>query len=510
LDEQVVQTGCPRIRVPDRVGVLVDLDRHALLFFHNGHPVGLVNDKQVRARLTPCLTCVNQFEALLDPTPAVPAFPPEWDSNRAQDNIEVSKDRLTALVPIDTESARTIWSTSVYNRGQLYLEMQVELHGRTGWIVYGVGNRNMASGKFATRAQLPYEEYYVIGYTSRGDIINAGAVERRGEEQWCNGDRMGLYIDFAAETYAAYKNGHCVVVGNCPGVGVGVSPMTTLVYGPHSMRLIPLPQVPNPPQRWDGIKCHPEVALSHYDLLATNKASSGYPTIVGTQVLRHGSHYVEFTVEYLPSSSFMLIGVTGGPAHQANERVPSGEFHCWGYASSGEIWAHGARVQGGREDFVTGDTFGMLIDLDAGSLTFFRNGYPVGLYIGLEGPGVADGVRPCCTFGYTNYAIRINPCARVPEGTPRFDMVCKSPDIKVSHDHLTATCTSYLQSHTARGTSGFSTGIVYFEVRINYIKLGGYVALCLGAHDIHANNAVYPVCLHAAEPSCSCLPMSRR
>ena len=57
------------------------------------------------------------------------------------------------------------------------------------------------------------------------------------------GDRMGLYIDFVTETYAAYKNGFPVVVGNCPGVGVGVSPMTTFVYGPHSMKLVPLPQV---------------------------------------------------------------------------------------------------------------------------------------------------------------------------------------------------------------------------------------------------------------------------
>jgi hypothetical protein len=58
-------------------------------------------------------------------------------------------------------------------------------------------------------------------------------VERRGEEQWCNGDRMGLYIDFDTETYATYKNGHPVAVGNCRGVGVGVSPVTTFVYGPH-------------------------------------------------------------------------------------------------------------------------------------------------------------------------------------------------------------------------------------------------------------------------------------
>ena len=169
-------------------------------------------------------------------------------------------------------------------------------------------------------------------------------------------------------------------------MGVGVSPMATFVYGPHAMRLIPLPSVPNPPQRWDAKKCHSEVVLSQYDLLATNHASSGYPTVVGTQTLRHGVHYFEVTVEYLPASSFMLIGVTGGPAHQANERVPGGEFHCWGYGSSGEIWAHGARVQGGREEFVSGDTFGILIDLDNGTLTFFRNDYPVGLFCALSLP----------------------------------------------------------------------------------------------------------------------------
>ena len=193
----MVQSGCPRIRVPDRVGVLVDLDRHAVLFFHNGHPVGIIPHNQVRARVTPCVACAGQFEALLDPTPAMPAFPPEWDPERAQDNVVVADDRLTASMAVNSESTRTVWSTAVYTRAALYLEMQVELHGRAGWMVYGVGNRNLGSlGKFATRPQLPYEEYYVIGYSSRGDMINAGKVERRGEEPWCNGDRMGLYIDF--------------------------------------------------------------------------------------------------------------------------------------------------------------------------------------------------------------------------------------------------------------------------------------------------------------------------
>ena len=103
----------------------------------------------MRARVTPCVTCAGQFETLLDPTPAMPAFPPEWDPERAQDNVSVADDRLTASIAVNSDSTRTVWSTAVYTRAALYMEMQVELHGRAGWMVYGVGNRNLGSlGKF--------------------------------------------------------------------------------------------------------------------------------------------------------------------------------------------------------------------------------------------------------------------------------------------------------------------------------------------------------------------------
>lgn len=92
--------------------------------------------------------------------------------------------------------------------------MQVELHGRSGYCVYGVGNKNFAGNRkvpislqkcgcvlsdgqvqppcqAGTRPTMPFEEYYVVGYTSRGDIIIGGAIQRRGEEPWSNGDSMG-------------------------------------------------------------------------------------------------------------------------------------------------------------------------------------------------------------------------------------------------------------------------------------------------------------------------------
>lgn len=218
--------------------------------------------------------------------------------------------------------------------------------------------------------------------------------------------------------------------------------------------------MPPPPHRWDAETCHKDVELSSYDLIAKNRANHGYPSICSVNNLRHGSTYLELVVEYLPESGFLMLGVCGGPGHKCTDRVPSAEYRHWGYASTGELWAHGTREMGGREGFVTGDTFGVFVDMDAGQLTYYRNGsapalltrgvsdpwaenapvrcrYPVGYQSGVQGPVVADGVRICVTFGYANYCVRIDPCARIPAGTPRWDLVCKSPEIQVSHDHLT-------------------------------------------------------------------------
>ena len=41
-----------------------------------------------------------------------------------------------------------------------------------------------------------------------------------------------------------------VLVGDCPGVAVGVSPIVTLVYGPHTVRIDPMPLVPPSPPRF--------------------------------------------------------------------------------------------------------------------------------------------------------------------------------------------------------------------------------------------------------------------
>lgn len=187
-----------------------------------------------------------------------------------------------------------------------------------------------------------------------------------------------------------------------------------------------------------------------------------------------------------------MLGVAGGPVHECLDRVPPHQYHHWGYASTGEIWAQGQKEMGGREDIMTGDTIGLMVDMDAGTLMFYKNGYPIGYYVGVEGGGVTRGVRMCVTFGYTNYSVTIRPTAKIPDGSPRWDMVCKSKDIRLTRDHLTCTNTTYLNAPTVRATSGFTEGRFFFEVSINYIKLGGYIAVGLGGHDIHENTAVYP------------------
>lgn len=79
---------------------------------------------------------------------------------------------------------------------------------------------------------------------------------------------------------------------------------------------------------------------------------------------------------------FLMLGIAGGAVHECLDRVPPAQYHHWGYASTGELWAHGMKEISGREDVVTGDTVSItlnslcrVLQSDAGLLACRRAEY---------------------------------------------------------------------------------------------------------------------------------------
>ncbi len=479
---QKVNSGITKLRDGDSVGILLDLTGEACTLYRNGNPVHRVEDRRIRGQFCVTLCALGRFKCSLLPTPRPPQAAPEWSAAHCQEDIKISRDRLTCEIA-PCSFTRSIWGSTVYSFGTKYLEFVVELHGRLGEVTLGVGNRNFCGSK----AAMPYEEYFAFGYSSRGKLLSRGKIVAEGKMPFGNGDRIGFLFNFDKENFTAYKNGYPEIVGDCPGISVGVSPLVTFCSGPHEIRIIPMPVVPPPSPRWESENSHPAVDVSNFGLTAKNHSPDGCPCSMVSLLFEHGVNYVEFHIDYVPVNGYMSVGVAAPGAHAVNARVLPAQWHHFCFTSMGEVFACGKREAEGLEDFVSGDTMGLLVDMNVGSCTFLRNHYPVS-YI----TGITKKVKPIVCFGYKNYGCSINATARIPvSGVPRWDPMARNQHLELTRDYLGVTNRTWLQTPTLRATTGFTSGVHYFEVFIENVSLGGHLTVGVGCRDIWKCTATY-------------------
>jgi hypothetical protein len=130
--------------------------------------------------------------------------------------------------------------------------------------------------------------------------------------------------------------------------------------------------------------------------------------------LTEGKHYweVELLSEYVGN---VFIGVS------RPNLVPTGEYYfsectdTWFVnASHGALWGNGKQFGDGAGEYKQGDRVGVLLDLDNGSLRFFKNGVQ-------HGPGYAAGsvtgpVVHAVQMYHKGCRVRLLPDAEAPGG----------------------------------------------------------------------------------------------
>eukprot|EP01046_Picozoa_sp_COSAG06_P026324 COSAG06_NODE_2260_length_7213_cov_19.735732_7_plen_202_part_00 len=141
--------------------------------------------------------------------------------------------------------------------------------------------------------------------------------------------------------------------------------------------------------------CHPDVDLTEGRTLATNSRGSGYRSAVcgeAAHAMGGGGdggggrrlYYAEFAV--LEKKGNSMVGVV--PADAAG-RAPREMDKAWFSHPAAHMWASGGRHrQGGRGSkwpgmagYGRGDTVGLLLDVEGGSLTAFKNGARLGVVV---------------------------------------------------------------------------------------------------------------------------------
>jgi len=119
-------------------------------------------------------------------------------------------------------------------------------------------------------------------------------------------------------------------------------------------------------------------------------ANSGFGGVTGTVAISSGKWYWEVTAT--AASTSILVGIYASSEYTVT--YPGGTATSYSYASTAEKSNNGSASAYGAT-FTTNDVIGVALDLNAGTLVFYKNGVSQGTaFSGLAGsfvPGIADG-----------------------------------------------------------------------------------------------------------------------
>jgi hypothetical protein len=175
--------------------------------------------------------------------------------------------------------------------------------------------------------------------------------------------------------------------------------------------------------RWDA--CGSKITLSEDGLVATRNTTGGYQLVTGGSPMTEGRHYweVEYTSEDAADVWFMVGAVRPALDHDEYHHRGNDAYYISGHSGAlngNDKW--NADPQG---KFATGDRIGVLLDLDAGWLRYYRNGKRCG-------PGFTEGVRGplarAAQLAYAGHKMTVLSGAVVPEGAGDADEPWSEPE----------------------------------------------------------------------------------
>jgi hypothetical protein len=166
------------------------------------------------------------------------------------------------------------------------------------------------------------------------------------------------------------------------------------------------------------------MALSEDALVAT-AGSDGYQLVTGGEPMTEGRHYweVEITKQVEAKYIFRVGAVRPGLEHDEDHGYTDDAYFI--NATYGALNGNGKESADEQGSFAEGDRVGVLLDLDAGWLRFYRNSKRCG-------PGYTEGVTGPLVRGVQVYQagakVTALPGAVAPEGAGAADEPWDEPE----------------------------------------------------------------------------------
>ena len=144
------------------------------------------------------------------------------------------------------------------------------------------------------------------------------------------------------------------------------------------------------PFTFDRLNCGPTIFVGRDNMSASFANNESWSTVLGTSGFLCGRNMWEVHLDKTPTA-YIFIGVAKRQADLST--FLGGDDFGWGYIGDRALYNKRAKVKAYGERFGEGDTIGVVLDMDRGTLAFTKNGVDLGVaFEGLSGelfPAVA-------------------------------------------------------------------------------------------------------------------------
>jgi hypothetical protein len=160
-------------------------------------------------------------------------------------------------------------------------------------------------------------------------------------------------------------------------------------------------------------------------LVATCGEIEKWHLVTGGSPMTEGRHYWEVELTFTNYSCYSFVGaVRPGLDHDTSNYMSHDVYYIYG--NSGGLYWDCNEDNDPHGGFATGDRIGVLLDLDAGWVRFYRNGKR-------WGPGVTEGVTGplvrAAELGCAGEVVTALPAAVAPDGAGAADEPWEPPDL---------------------------------------------------------------------------------
>eukprot|EP01029_Cantina_marsupialis_P009642 TRINITY_DN223_c0_g1_i2.p1 TRINITY_DN223_c0_g1~~TRINITY_DN223_c0_g1_i2.p1 ORF type:complete len:700 (+),score=313.88 TRINITY_DN223_c0_g1_i2:552-2651(+) len=491
----------------DQIGMLVNMDVGTIRFFKNGQDLGIAASENIKGRAIIPGLCLGgcqskEHRVTLMPKRAPPTFlttPPElvaaiepklrFSKEMKSKHVRISSNRL--VVSNETEkwgSCRL--AVDPVTKGVHYWKFEVERREPGGGILIGVCAHDFDCSRRNVGAQRV--SWGVSG--ASGEFGNGSGKFIEYSKPYHTGDSIGMLLDMNAGTLRYFKNDIDMGIACstdlkgralCPAVCLGGATNG----GEHRISVSQSEEVPffEDPLVFSVMNKANSLTLSADGSNVSSTSNKWGSVLLDVEPVTEGCHYWEFEIDNRADGGGILLGIA---AHdfEAKKRNVGAQGVSWGMSgASGDIGDGSGDFKPFTEPFDSGDQVGLLLDMDIGTLRYFRNGEDLGIAFSTNLKGLA--LLPAVCLGGAaggHHSVTVKPKCPVPELPTVFSTDCRADMLELQDGGRTVSSSSQKWGSALVDVAPISEGTHYFEFQINARQDGGGVLVGVAAHDFDA------------------------